>query len=303
MSCGVRHFACSVSAIQFSIHERASACAPTKSCSFGRPTISMRVVELAHASSIAQEFPHWEPSIIYLLWNYFSRKTLALASLLAAFSPERRTSARVCRPGSMYPRRSRAGGDPVALTASTPQLPAAPPLPQSTSDPTPHHPPTHAAAAQRTPAEPTQSKEIPESPESAESAAQYLKPHKRINSPHSLAITLPMQNSLRSVVHHLLIAASLIGPSASVDVFAAEVTAAHCKYTRPKLPPDAQLVNLNTASETEIRTIPRIGTKTASAIVKYRQSINGFTSMHQLRSIRGIGDMTYACLLRHGSIK
>jgi len=112
-----------------------------------------------------------------------------------------------------------------------------------------------------------------------------------------------MNNRLRSIASNLAIVALFVGPHASIDVFAAEVTAAQCKYARHKIPIDAPPVNLNTASETEIRTIPRIGIKTASAIVKYRQSINGFTSMHQLRSVRGVGNMTYACLLRHGSIK
>lgn len=52
------------------------------------------------------------------------------------------------------------------------------------------------------------------------------------------------------------------------------------------------LVNVNTASETELETLPGIGNTKASAIVKYRQRHGNFSSIEDLDRVPGIGPAT-----------
>jgi competence protein ComEA len=52
------------------------------------------------------------------------------------------------------------------------------------------------------------------------------------------------------------------------------------------------LVNLNTADETALESIPNVGPVTAGAILKYRTQIGSFSSVDQLLQVSGIGPAT-----------
>ncbi|MBZ5736698.1 helix-hairpin-helix domain-containing protein [Nocardioides mangrovi] len=54
------------------------------------------------------------------------------------------------------------------------------------------------------------------------------------------------------------------------------------------------LVDLNTASETELEALPEIGPVTAAAIVAWREENGGFSSVDDLLDVDGIGDATLA---------
>ena len=58
--------------------------------------------------------------------------------------------------------------------------------------------------------------------------------------------------------------------------------------------PTSGLVNINTASEVELETLPGIGPVLAAAIVEWRTQNGGFTSVEQLQDVSGIGPTTYA---------
>jgi competence protein ComEA len=58
-------------------------------------------------------------------------------------------------------------------------------------------------------------------------------------------------------------------------------------------PTDA-LVNLNTADEAALDTLPGIGPVLAAAIVEWRTQNGGFTSIEQLQEVSGIGPTTFA---------
>jgi competence protein ComEA len=53
-------------------------------------------------------------------------------------------------------------------------------------------------------------------------------------------------------------------------------------------------VNLNTATQAQLEELPGIGPTYAQAIIAERQRKGGFTSVNDLRSVRGIGDKRFA---------
>lgn len=54
----------------------------------------------------------------------------------------------------------------------------------------------------------------------------------------------------------------------------------------------AALVNLNTATQAELETLPDVGPVTAASIVAWRDANGGFTSVDELLEVDGIGDVT-----------
>ncbi len=55
----------------------------------------------------------------------------------------------------------------------------------------------------------------------------------------------------------------------------------------------ATVVNINTASASDIETLPGIGAKTAARIVEYRQKNGPFKKIEDLMNIRGIGEKNF----------
>ena len=51
-------------------------------------------------------------------------------------------------------------------------------------------------------------------------------------------------------------------------------------------------LDINQASATELEMLPRIGVKTASAIVDLREERGGFSTLQELDDVRGIGPKT-----------
>lgn len=58
--------------------------------------------------------------------------------------------------------------------------------------------------------------------------------------------------------------------------------------------PGAPLVNLNTAAEAELETLPEVGPVTAQAILAWRDEHGGFSAIDELLEVAGIGDATLA---------
>jgi len=61
-------------------------------------------------------------------------------------------------------------------------------------------------------------------------------------------------------------------------------------------PPVAALVNLNTADQAALESLPEVGPVTAQAILAYRTEHGAFTSVDQLLDVDGIGEATLAKL-------
>ncbi|MCS7192161.1 MAG: ComEA family DNA-binding protein [Armatimonadetes bacterium] len=60
--------------------------------------------------------------------------------------------------------------------------------------------------------------------------------------------------------------------------------------TKPKERTLKKIVNLNSATETELVELPGIGPALAKRIIEHRQKIGGFKSVEQLLEVRGIGE-------------
>lgn len=60
--------------------------------------------------------------------------------------------------------------------------------------------------------------------------------------------------------------------------------------------PTSELINLNTATKTQLETLPGIGPVLAEAIIDERDRRGGFRAVEELRSVSGIGDKRFADL-------
>jgi len=61
---------------------------------------------------------------------------------------------------------------------------------------------------------------------------------------------------------------------------------------RKEKPPVA-VVNINTATATELETLPGVGPATATRILEYRQKNGGFKKIEDIMNVRGIGEKSF----------
>jgi competence protein ComEA len=86
--------------------------------------------------------------------------------------------------------------------------------------------------------------------------------------------------------------ASLFALAIAVPAFA--YAPAHAAVQAPAAPEKAAaVVNLNTASATELESLPGIGAKTAERIVEYRQKNGAFKKIEDLMNVKGIGEKSF----------
>ena len=53
------------------------------------------------------------------------------------------------------------------------------------------------------------------------------------------------------------------------------------------------VVNLNTATATQIATLPGVGEKAAQRIIEYREKNGGFRKIEELMNVKGIGEKSF----------
>lgn len=58
-------------------------------------------------------------------------------------------------------------------------------------------------------------------------------------------------------------------------------------------------VNLNTATQAQLESLPGIGAATAKRIVEYRQKSGGFKKIEELMNVKGIGEKSFLKLKPH----
>lgn len=62
------------------------------------------------------------------------------------------------------------------------------------------------------------------------------------------------------------------------------------------------VVNINTASQSELETLSGIGPAKARAIVEYRQQHGQFKSVEEIKKVKGIGDGIFAKLKAEAAV-
>ena len=55
----------------------------------------------------------------------------------------------------------------------------------------------------------------------------------------------------------------------------------------------SKLININTAAESELDSLPGIGPSRAKDIIKYRETNGGFKSIEEIKNIKGIGASSF----------
>ena len=80
-----------------------------------------------------------------------------------------------------------------------------------------------------------------------------------------------------------------------VSLFAAAPHAAaqSSSRTAAKAAPSGAVVNINTASASELDALPGIGPKVAARIVEYRQKNGPFKKIEELMNVQGIGEKNF----------
>jgi competence protein ComEA len=94
----------------------------------------------------------------------------------------------------------------------------------------------------------------------------------------------------RTVLSLVTFAALLAAPP---SVLTAQSPSTPSARTAVKPAAVATVVNINTASASDIEGLPGIGAKTAARIVEYRQKNGPFKKIEELMNVRGIGEKNF----------
>ena len=57
--------------------------------------------------------------------------------------------------------------------------------------------------------------------------------------------------------------------------------------------PAAASINLNSATQAQLETLPGVGAATAKRIIEYRQKSGGFKKVEELMNVKGIGEKAF----------
>ena len=82
---------------------------------------------------------------------------------------------------------------------------------------------------------------------------------------------------------------------AATGAAAEQKPAAPAKAAAAKATPSSP-VNLNTATQAQLETLPGIGAKAAERILEYRQKNGNFKKIEDLMNVRGVGEKSFLTL-------
>src|SRR4051812_30821054 len=99
---------------------------------------------------------------------------------------------------------------------------------------------------------------------------------------------------MRALFMVLAIVALAALPAAAGQKSSAPKPAAAAKAAIPTAP-----VNLNTATQAQLETLPGVGAKAAQRILEYRQKNGSFKKPEDLMNVKGIGEKAFLKLKPH----
>jgi competence protein ComEA len=99
------------------------------------------------------------------------------------------------------------------------------------------------------------------------------------------------------VIASVVILGLLAGPSAAAQKEQADKPVRAKASAAPSAP-----VNLNTATQAQLESLPGIGAATAKRIVDYRQKSGGFKKIEELMNVKGIGEKSFLKLKPHVTV-
>lgn len=102
---------------------------------------------------------------------------------------------------------------------------------------------------------------------------------------------------MRSAFLMMILALGMTAATSTASTFdpqtpAAKTAKSSTRASGAKATPSAP-VNLNTATETQLETLPGIGPKVAQRIIEFRQKNGGFKKAEDLMNVRGIGEKNF----------
>ena len=80
---------------------------------------------------------------------------------------------------------------------------------------------------------------------------------------------------------------------AATGTAAEQKASAPAKAAAPAAATPASPVNLNTATQAQLETLPGIGAKAAQRILEYRQKNGNFKKLEDLMNVKGIGEKAF----------
>ena len=91
----------------------------------------------------------------------------------------------------------------------------------------------------------------------------------------------------------ILVASLAIVAFASAGMSAAGAVQQKASPRAASKPASTAVVNINSASASELESLPGIGAKTAARIIEYRQKNGPFKKVEELMNVRGVGEKNF----------
>jgi len=93
------------------------------------------------------------------------------------------------------------------------------------------------------------------------------------------------------------------GPSPVTDNPSPTPTRQPSAANNPPAPASPGAININTAAQAELETLPRIGPAIAGRIIEYRNAHGPFARIEDIKNVKGIGDATFEALKAYITVK